>query len=347
MLDDDYITQGRVPHTDNCIADYMHTSQSTYDNYYGWCWSDDIGPAFVDYVQQQNSNYSVEFQDYYFYNETLNWSILTSEIDLGRPMVFLVDTDGNDTTDHFVTVIDYRTHGPHDEYGCWDTWDDSKIRWEDFNQMSAGVPWGIWGAWNFVFNTPVPVELTKFTAYTDGDKVILNWTTATEVENYGFDIERSIDNREWQRLGFIEGHGNSNSPKSYSFDDMHPIGGSKFKYRLKQIDTDGKYEYSDIVEVEIVPTEFALYQNYPNPFNSSTTIRYSLPHLCSVEIFVFNTIGEVIREEIIVNQEAGNYKRTFTGNDLPSGCYFYRLQAMPTGRQAGDFIETKKMILMK
>jgi hypothetical protein len=340
MLDDDYITQGREPHTDNCIADYMHTSKSTFGNYYGWCWSDHMGSAFVDYVLQQNSNYSVEFQDYYFHNGTLNWSILTSEIDLGRPMVFLVDTNGDDTTDHFVTVVDYRTHGPHNEYGCWDTWDDSKIRWEDFNQMSAGVPWGIWGAWKFVFNTPVPVELTKFTAYTDGDKVILNWTTATEVKNYGFDIERSIDNREWQRLGFIEGHGNSNSPKSYSFDDMHPIGGSMFKYRLKQIDTDGKFEYSDIVEVEIVPTKFALLQNYPNPFNSTTVIRYSLPQSSSVEIFVFNIIGEMIIREVIENQVAGNYEWLFTVNELSSGTYFYQLQA-------GSFAETKKMILLK
>jgi len=346
MLDDDYITQDRVPHTDNCIADYMHTSKSTFDNYYGWCWSDDIGSAFVDYVLQQNSNYSVEFQDYYFHR-TLNWSILTSEIDLGRPMVFLVDTDGDNSTDHFVTVIDYRTHGQNNEYGCWDTWDDGKIRWQDFNQMSADVSWGIWGAWQFVFNTPVPVELTKFTAYADGDKVILNWSTATEVENYGFDIERSIDNKEWQKLGFIEGHGNSNSPKSYSFSDKNPIGGSKFKYRLKQIDIDGKFEYSDIVEVEIIPNEFVLYQNYPNPFNSSTLIRYSLPHSSSVEIFVFNTIGEVIKREVIENQEAGNYVWRFNGIDLSSGTYFYRLQAVPTGRQAGSFVETKKMVLMK
>ena len=258
MLDDDYITQGREPHTDNCIADYMHTSKSTFDNYYGWAWSDDIGSAFDDYVQQQNSNYSVEFQDYYFYNGTLNWSILTSEIDLGRPMVFLVDTDGNDTTDHFVTVIDYRTHGPNNEYGCWDTWDDKKIHWEDFNQMSAGVPWGIWGAWKFVFITPVPVELTKFAAYADGDKVILNWSTATEIDNYGFDIERSIDYKEWQKIGFVEGHGNSNSPKQYSFTDKNPFGGGKFQYRLKQIDTDGKFEYSNVVELEIIPNEFVL-----------------------------------------------------------------------------------------
>jgi len=101
------------------------------------------------------------------------------------------------------------------------------------------------------------------------------------------------------------------------------------------------------VEVEIVPTEFELYQNYPNPFNSSTVIRYSLPHSSSIEIIVFNPIGEVIQREVMENQEAGNYEWELTGNELSSGTYFYRIQAVPIGRQAGDFTQTKKMILMK
>jgi len=347
MLDDDYITQVRIPHTDNCIADYMHTSKSTFDNYYGWCWSDDIGPAFVDYVQQQNPNYLVEFQEYYFDNGTLNWLILTSEIDLGRPMIFLVDTDGNDTTDHFVTVIDYRTHGPNNEYGCWDTWDDKKIHWEEFNQMSADVPWGIWGAWKFVFITPVPVELTKFTAYADGDKVILKWSTATEVENYGFDIERSIDYKAWQKLGFIKGHGNSNSPKSYSFIDKKPMGGCKFQYRLKQIDTDGAFEYSDIVEVEIIPNDFVLYQNYPNPFNPTTTIEFNIKKPGIVKLVVYDVLGNEIETLVDEHKQTGTYEITWYAKNLPSGVYFYRLQALPTGRQAGSFVETKKMVLIK
>jgi len=340
MIDDDYITQGRIPHTDNCIADYMHTSKSTFDNYYGWCWSDDIGSAFVDYVRQQNSNYSVEFQDYYFYNGTLNWSILTTEIDLHRPMVFLVDTDGDNSTDHFVTVIDYRTQGPNNEYGCWDTWDDGKIRWEDFNQMSSGVSWGIWGAWQFVFNTPVPVELTKFTAYADGDKVILNWSTATEVENYGFDIESSIDYKEWKKLGFIEGHGNSHSPKFYSFADKNPIGGSKFKYRLKQIDTDGKFEYSDVVEIEIIPNDFVLYQNYPNPFNPNTKIRYQLPKESEVILKLYDILGAEIITLLNEEKEPGVYEVNFNVQHLPSGTYIYRIVA-------GSFIETKKMVFLR
>ena len=126
--------------------------------------------------------------------------------------------------------------------------------------------------------TPVPVELTSFTANVRENIVMLEWVTATEVNNYGFDLERQTGNKQsavsnWEMIGFIEGHGNSNSPKQYSFTDKNLIGGSLFKYRLKQIDNDGTYEYSDEIEIEIIPTEFALYQNYPNPFNPSTKIR--------------------------------------------------------------------------
>ncbi len=186
----------------------------------------------------------------------------------------------------------------------------------------------------------LPVELTSFTASVNINQVMLKWSTETEVDNYGFDVERSDSEEEWKKIGFVEGHGNSNSPKSYSFTDKNPIGGSKFQYRLKQIDTDGQFEYSDEIEVELVPTEFTLYQNYPNPFNSSTVIRYSLPRSSSVEIFVFNTIGEIIKREVIGNQDTGNYEWTFNDNELSSGTYFYRLQA-------GSFVETKKMVMMK
>ncbi len=200
----------------------------------------------------------------------------------------------------------------------------------------------------------LPVELSSFTAQARGTTVELNWVTETEVDNYGFDVERTAPlnpsqggkQEDWRKIGFVEGHGNSNSPKEYSFIDRNPVGGSKFKYRLKQIDTDGKFEYSEEIEVEIILAEFAVYQNYPNPFNSSTIIRYSLPHLSSAEIFVFNTIGEEIKREVVENQAAGNYEWGFNGDNLSSGIYFYKLQVYAPGR-AGSFVETKKMVLMK
>ena len=102
-------------------------------------------------------------------------------------------------------------------------------------------------------NGPLPVELTLFTATIVKNEINLLWKTETEVDNYGFNVERRINEGEWNNIGFVEGHGNSNSPKEYSYNDKDLFaGGSKFQYRLKQIDTDGSFEYSDVVEVEVV-----------------------------------------------------------------------------------------------
>lgn len=157
MVVDDYISSGRPPHADDSIADYMHTSKSTHGNYYGWSWSNHVGPAFVSYVQQQNATYVPHFQNYFAYDNTLTWAVLTSEIDAGRPMVFLVDTDGNGGTDHFVTVVGYRT-SPTLQYGAWDTWSTDAIRWENFAYIGSGVPWGVWGGTALKVSLPLTVS---------------------------------------------------------------------------------------------------------------------------------------------------------------------------------------------
>ena len=130
----------------------------------------------------------------------------------------------------------------------------------------------------------LPVELSSFTASIVGQKILLMWRTETEVSNYGFEVERAVVNTktkkqgvEFSKIGFVEGNGNSNSPKNYSFTDEKPFGGSKFQSRLKQIDADGQSQYSDIVEVEVVPAKFELSQNFPNPFNPTTTIGFGIP----------------------------------------------------------------------
>jgi len=185
----------------------------------------------------------------------------------------------------------------------------------------------------------LPVELTTFTANNLGDKVELKWNTATEVNNYGFNIERKPQAGEWTKIGFIKGNGNSNSPKNYSFVDESPVSG-KVEYRLKQIDNDGKYEYSKIVEISSEPTQFSLAQNYPNPFNPTTTIQYAIPSAEHVTIKVYNEIGEEVRTLVDENKEAGQYKATFNGSGLASGIYYYRISA-------GNFIKVKKLMLLK
>ncbi len=193
----------------------------------------------------------------------------------------------------------------------------------------------------------LPVELTSFTAnYNDG-KVLLNWQTATEVNNYGFEIQLKKDNGEWRKIGFQQGHGNLNSPKNYSFTDnlalAHNLNLDRISYRLKQIDFDGKYEYSDVVEVKVeTPTQFMLAQNYPNPFNPETIINYQLPQAGHVTLKVYNVLGKEVATLVDEQKEAGTYycKLRIENGELPSGIYFYRLKA-------AAFIATKKFLLVK
>jgi len=195
----------------------------------------------------------------------------------------------------------------------------------------------------------VPVELVSFVAEHINDEVILKWQTATETNNQGFEIFRGIhpsqsetqnDNELWERLGFVEGRGTTTEIANYVYSDEVNEPG-KFFYRLKQIDYDGSFYYSQVVEVNISsPTKFALFQNYPNPFNPSTKIKYQIPEQDFVTIKIFDVLGKEIAT--LINEEipAGNYEINFDGNSLTSGIYFYELKA-------GKFFETKKMILMK
>jgi len=195
-------------------------------------------------------------------------------------------------------------------------------------------------------NSPLPVELVSFTGNFVDDKVVLIWQTKTEVDNYGFDIERSSQNNEWAKIGFVEGHGNSNSPKYYSYSDGELNGLSKVKYRLKQIDTDGSFAYSDEIEVDITPVSFVVEQNYPNPFNLSTTIKYSLPVQSKVVIKIYNSLGELMERIIDELQEPGIYKLVWDASGLSSGVYFYSIVAGEenSGR---TYKEVKKMLLLK
>ncbi|MCX6168950.1 MAG: T9SS type A sorting domain-containing protein [Ignavibacteriales bacterium] len=191
----------------------------------------------------------------------------------------------------------------------------------------------------------LPVELTSFTSNVNGNKVELNWKTATEVNNYGFSIERLAVSGQpnadsWTKIGFVQGNGNSNSPKSYSFTD-EPTGGKEFNYRLKQIDFDGAYEYSDIITAVLENVSaFALEQNFPNPFNPTTKISYTIPERVNVKLKIYDMIAQQVAELVNGSQEAGHYQVTFDGSDLPSGVYFYKLEA-------GKFVEVKKFMLIK
>jgi hypothetical protein len=210
-------------------------------------------------------------------------------------------------------------------------------------------------SWQNPGGSPLPVELTSFTAISNGSKVELKWQTATEVNNYGFSVERSeasLNNPEsgascyiWETIGFVQGHGNSNSPKEYFFTDDLNLAFTPnlnyLHYRLKQIDNDGQYKYSDVVEISnIAPSKFQLFQNYPNPFNPSTTISYSIPQTSKVILKVFGVLGTEVTTLVNEEKEAGIYNVEFNSTGLSSGVYFYSLAA-------GGFNSIRKFVLMK
>ena len=193
----------------------------------------------------------------------------------------------------------------------------------------------------------IPVELISFSASSSIGNVTLEWNTSTETNNHGFEIERSASfnasgEDTWVRIGYKEGHGTTTEPQSYSFnDDISSIKTQSLKYRLKQINYDGSYEYSKVVEVtNLSPVEFILQQNYPNPFNPVTVIKYGLPVKSNVQLKIFNSIGEEIQTLVNEEKPAGSYEVEFNASNLPSGIYFYQIKA-------GSFSETKKMVLLR
>jgi hypothetical protein len=170
-------------------------------------------------------------------------------------------------------------------------------------------------------------------------KVILDWVTATELNNLGFEIQRSLDNNIFVTIGFVEGKGTSTSNQYYSFTD-EGIDGIIY-YRLKQVDFNGSYNYSQVIEVNgVTVSTLQLEQNYPNPFNPSTTIKYQIGNDEFVNFKVFNSLGEEVAELVNQLQESGTYEINFVGKVLPSGIYVYQITA-------GNYVESKKMLLLK
>lgn len=186
----------------------------------------------------------------------------------------------------------------------------------------------------------VPVEFTSFSSVVDGNNVILNWSTATELNNFGFEVQRSISGNEFSTIGFVNGNGTTTEAKTYRFVDANLSAGS-YTFRLKQVDFNGTFAYSDEVNAEVTsPVQFELAQNYPNPFNPSTTIKFSIPQSSNVTLKIFNTLGQEVKTLLSQNMESGLHTINFDASELNSGIYFYRLDA-------DQFSEVRKMTLIK
>ncbi len=198
-------------------------------------------------------------------------------------------------------------------------------------------------AWH-VESIPVPVELAYFNAIINDDQVKLSWVTSTETNNLGFEIEHrsSTLTKNWNKIGFIKGKGNSTEPIKYNFTDKNPDAGIN-QYRFKQIDYDGLFKYSEIVEADINKSvKFELFQNYPNPFNPTTTISYQLTTKEKVSLKIFDILGREIITLVNEIQNAGIHDAIFDTQQysLPSGVYFYKVITK-------EKVLTKKMILLQ
>jgi hypothetical protein len=248
-------------------------------------------------------------------------------------------------TDSYLTIVN-STSNPNESFYRDGT------QWQDMYYYEDPAWTGSDGSANLcikaltVDESNVPVELTSFTAVGHGNKIQLEWTTATETNNHQFEIyRREIEGSEtsdWRLIGYREGAGTTTESQSYTYqDEISNLIVDAFEYKLKQIDFNGQYAFSDIVTVDnLSPNEFVLEQNYPNPFNPSTIIKYSIANSQFITLKVYDVLGNEVSTLVNEEKDAGNYEVEFSATGLASGIYLYIITS-------GDFISIKKMVLMK
>jgi len=186
----------------------------------------------------------------------------------------------------------------------------------------------------------IPVELTSFTANVSDRNIVLNWSTATEINNRGFEVQRSYNKSNFENVAFITGAGTSAEKHNYSYSDQPDFNGTVY-YRLKQVDYDGSYEYSAIVEADLsIPIKFSVEQNFPNPFNPVTNVKFSIPTDELVKLEIFNAIGETVKTIEQGMLKAGNHSVSINAAGMNSGVYYYKISA-------GNYSAVRKMIVMK
>ena len=212
------------------------------------------------------------------------------------------------------------------------------------------TPWPVVDASDFI-DPPLPIQLSGFTGTPlSNGHVRLDWTTLSEINNYGFEVQRKrLEEGNYNTLpnSFVPGHGTTNEPHTYTFTDSSATI-SRWNYRLKLMDLDGTVHYTDPITVNVLtavsesptPTEFALNQNYPNPFNPSTMVRYDVPHATHVTLEVYTMIGQRVATLVDETESAGTYGVEWNAAGMASGVYLYRLQA-------GSFVQVKKMAVIK
>jgi photosystem II stability/assembly factor-like uncharacterized protein len=232
------------------------------------------------------------------------------------------------------------------------TWQEITPSVQLFSKFSAPLNWlgyGVDGGGyivKYIDSSFIPVKLISFNAKVNNDIVTLSWITVTETNNKGFEIERLKDYKikrlkNWEKIGYINGLGTTTEPKSYTFTDNNLSSGT-YKYRLKQIDYDGRFKYSKELTVDINnPMKYYLSQNYPNPFNPTTKINFELPEQTNVKIMLYDIIGRDLKTLINKKLDAGFYTIPLKSDNLSSGVYFYRMTT------SEGYTAVKKLIILK
>jgi hypothetical protein len=208
------------------------------------------------------------------------------------------------------------------------------------NNPDRFMGWGIINTLATIQLIPVPVEITLFSGNYANGAVHLEWTTATETNNYGFEVQKRYDNTSYEKIGFVPGNGTTINGMQYSYEDNGLLAGRVY-YRLKQLDFNGDFEYSNEIMVEVINlTDYQLFQNYPNPFNPSTSIKYSVPAQSKIKISLYDIIGNEVSTLFEGVQESGVHDINLTADNLPSGVYFVSMTAE-------NFSKAIKITLMK
>jgi hypothetical protein len=253
-----------------------------------------------------------------------------------------VSTDGGATWTNILTFDDTDVRNTH-EFWPMSVVDGTNF-WIRLVSIQPGWDWW-WAIDNLLIQgVVIPVELTSFTAKANNNEVVLNWSTATETNNQGFDIERK-SNGQFEKVGYVAGFGTTTEVKAYTFTDK-TVGSGNYTYRLKQVDFNGTFEYSPEVEVEVsAPKVYQLSQNYPNPFNPATTINFSLAADSKVSLKIFDVIGQEVAQLVSGQLTAGQHTVNFDASSLNSGVYFYKIEA--NGVDGTSYSSVKKMILTK
>ena len=313
-----------------------------------WAINNQVVIADVDNDSQQELLFDDNaYGEYHAYNNdgtsVSGWPIITNGITFFNTPA-LADVNGDNILDMLGAGITGYGSNPTTYVYLWNL----EVPYQQSNITIPVFQYNTKHNGLFIDPTTIPVELSTFNVKCLDNKVYLEWQTASELNNLGFEIERKLKSNEngseWVTIGFKEGKGTTTEPQNYLFVDENPLNGIQY-YRLKQIDYNGQFEYSDLVEINFnTINNYSLEQNYPNPFNPSTKIHFVIASTAKqsqlVTLKVYDVLGNEVATLVDEYKPAGSYEINFDASSRASGIYYYQLKSE-------SFIETKKMILLK